>query len=612
MSSGLHIVILGRSPRNADDKGWGLGQDAKVVEMALRASHAAGHVRIASIDHIDALSFCGSGRRPRVVDINIHLEVPCRAAWRWARYNVIMVNQEWWYRGAWDWVLAPPSAGGADLFLFKSAYARSLFPTIDSRRTRIVPWRCTPEINAALGSLDAAGTRNEFLYLIGASANKTLAAHSIIEAWSSEFPPLRIVSVPAVLDQLRSANPTATERGVIFQTPYDTDSERINAQMEARWHVVASAAEGYGFTFAEAAAVGALPLWTDIPVYNELYEPILKDIGKISYDASSAAAAAPIKFQDSILEKWSPSAVRAAVQSLLKLTKEEDHALRGALRHTYTTRIKDHRHTWRSLMGAIESRLRSIPTLTLPPRPVPASELPHVSLITLTHNRPRWWVNMARNILLADYPKEKLTWIIVDDSNSDGRIDGQVSRFKDTHPSLDVKYISLTRQTPIGSKRNIGCAAAPESSSIFLMMDDDDHYPKSSILARVSWMRAFSVECVYCATLPMYDCKNYISAINVPPLNLTPSERVSEASLGFTRKFWEARRFSDTTSVAEGDGFLADRIQETAEIPPEGVIVSFLHGLNFTSRRVPESTEPNGCHYGFEDEYFEYLSGLAV
>ena len=125
-------------------------------------------------------------------------------------------------------------------------------------------------------------------------------------------------------------------------------------------------------------------------------------------------------------------------------------------------------------------------------------------------------------------------------------------------------------------------------------------------------MRAFNVKCVYCATLPMYDTKNYVSAINVPPLDLSPEERVSEASLAFTREFWTTRGFPNEISVAEGEGFLAGRVSETAEIPPEGVIVSFLHGLNFTSRRIPESSTPNGCHYGFEDEYFAYLSSLAV
>lgn len=607
--SGLRIVIIGRSARSSNDKGWGLGQDSRVVEMALRAVHAGGHARIASIDHLDATSFVGSGRRPHVVDINIHLEVPCRAAWRWARYNIVMVNQEWWYTGAWDWVLAPPADGGADMFLFKSAYARSLFPAIEGRRARIVPWRCTPEINAALGSLDAAGSRREFLYLIGASANKASVADAIVDAWRSSWPPLRVVGVPAILDQLRETHPGALDAGVLFQTPYETDSERIAAQSTARWHVVASAAEGYGFTFAEAAAVGALPLWTDIPVYKELYGEICGEVGRI---AAGTAAPVPTQFADSILTNWRCEDVVTAVEGLLRLSAEEEAALRGALRHIYTTRIKEHRTAWRAMIGAVDSRLRGAAALVLPPPPLPARDLPFVSVITLTRNRPRWWANMARNILLAEYPRDKLAWVIVDDSDGEGRVDAQVARFQATHPDLCVKYISLPRPYKIGEKRNRGCAAAPAETAIFVNMDDDDHYPKSSIIARVTWMRAFGAACVYCATLPMYDCKNYISAINVPPLNLAPWERVSEASLTFTRAFWEARRFPDDVSVAEGEDFLRGRITETAEIPPEGVIVSFLHGLNFTSRRVPDSSEPNGCHYGFEDEYFRYLSEISV
>lgn len=610
MSSGLHIVILGRlSRRDKDDKGWGLGHDGKVVEMALRTAHASGHVKIASIDHIDSMSFCGSGRRPRVVDINIHLEVPTRAAMRWARYNIIIVNQEWWYKGAWDWVLAPPQQGGADMFLFKSSYARSLFPTLDGRRTRVMPWRCTPEINTALGSLDKACAKNEFLYLIGASANKTAAARSIINAWKSSWPRLRIVGVQAVLDELMKVREDAEAAGIVFQTPFDTDSERIAAQTASRWHVVASAAEGFGFTFAEAAAVGGLPLWTDIPVYTEIYGGLLGDIGRIAYRGDGVKSE---KFPDTILTDWQAEDIITGVESLLRLSDTDVRTLRGVLRHAYTARIKEHRNAWKSLLGAIEHRLRSAPAFTLPPRPAPMAELPHVAVISLTHNRPKWWANMARNILLADYPHEKLSWVIVDDSDCDGRVDAQVMKFQETHSNINVKYVSLSRTHTIGEKRNIGCSSAPSSSQIFLMMDDDDHYPKSSIIARITWMRAFGVGCVYCATLPMYDCKNYISAINVPPLNLGPHERVSEASIAFSREFWTERGFPSSVSVAEGEGFLAGRIEQTAEIPPEGVIISFLHGLNFTSRRVPESSEANGCHYGFEDEYFAYLSGLAV
>jgi hypothetical protein len=108
----------------------------------------------------------------------------------------------------------------------------------------------------------------------------------------------------------------------------------------------------------------------------------------------------------------------------------------------------------------------------------------------------------------------------------------------------------------------------------------------------------------------MYDVTRYISAMNVPPLTLSVSERVSEASMAFTRAFWVARPFPDV-SMAEGEGFLVGREHEAVEIPPYGIIVSFIHGSNASGRRVPADQEPNGCHYGFKDEYFRYLHGLV-
>jgi hypothetical protein len=147
--------------------------------------------------------------------------------------------------------------------------------------------------------------------------------------------------------------------------------------------------------------------------------------------------------------------------------------------------------------------------------------------------------------------------------------------------------------------------------SVFATMDDDDHYPASSLRLRATWLLSSGRGAVYCSTLPMYDICKYISAINVPPLYLAASERVSEATLCFTKDFWKAKGFPKTVNVAEGEGFILGRESETIEIPPEGVIVSFLHKKNLTSRRVPESKEPNGCHYGFSDEYFEMISKIG-
>ena len=620
-------MILSRSARDSDGMAWGLGQDAKVVEQVLRESCVpssassggkAGSLRIESIDHIDPTVFYGSARKPQPVDIQIHLEVPCRAAMPWAKYNIVMVNQEWWFGGAWDWVAAPPEKGGADLFLFKSAHARGLFPSVEGRRCRVIPWRCTPDINSAISHLDSRAGKREFLYLVGASVNKTAAAHSIVGAWRPSWPVLRLVAVPAILDELKAASPDAADRGVVFQTPFLKDADRIEAQRSTAFHVVASAGEGFGYTFAEATAVGALPLWTDIPVYSELYGGLLGSAGKIA--RVEGVTGVKEKCLDPLFKTWRSEDVAAAVESLLSLTEEDARHLRGQLRHHYTTQIKAYRHAWRSMMSGVLTRIHAdAGRVTLPPR-LPAIEaLPHVAVITITRNRPKWFANMARNILLADYPPDKLTWIVADDGDAivtmpgaGGRVDEAVARFQSANPRISVKYLSFPRALALGDKRNRACEAAPAEATVFVNMDDDDHYPAKSIIARVSWLATTGAGCVYCSTLPMYDCKNYISAINVPPLDLSPAERVSEASLAFTRAFWSARKFPAAVSVAEGEGFLEGRVDETVEIAPEGIIVSFLHGANATSRRVPSSSEPNGCHYGFDDDFFAYISGLAV
>ena len=204
-----------------------------------------------------------------------------------------------------------------------------------------------------------------------------------------------------------------------------------------------------------------------------------------------------------------------------------------------------------------------------------------------------------------------LEWIVVDDSDDINKsASDKIVDFASRCPDLKLEYVPLAKRHTVGEKRNIGCARA--TRDIIVFMDDDDHYPSDSIARRVAWLsrtlpegRAQS-QIGYCSVLPMYDLTRYISAMNVPEIELGPAERVSEATLVFTRAAWTARPFPDV-SMAEGLGFLEGREEESVEIPPNGVIVSFIHTKNSSSRRVPREQEPNGCHYGFSDEFFKYV-----
>jgi len=603
---GLRICILSGSSRTVAHA-YGLSQDARIIEQILRETNAAGSLQIDNIEHSDAYTYGTGNKASGGVDVNIHLEVPCRMAWNYARVNVVVVNQEWWYRTSWDWVFEPKERGGADFIVFKTLYARKLFPELDDARVRIINWRPGAEISAGLSALGKK-SRREFLYLVGASRNKCAAAMIIVKAWRSDWPMLHVYGSRTIMEELRGAFPDANARGVELLDTYTSERERIQAQSEYEYHVVASAAEGFGYTFAEAAAVGALPLWTDIGVYSELYGSILGGVGRISAQKILGDG----EFRDNPVQ-FTESDVVAGVTSLLELTPQSEKDLRGALRHTSTTRIKDFRNNCRSLLKLIIKQLGS-PTCVAhyPPQLPMVSDFPHVAVITLTYNRPKWFGNMANNILGSDYPPDKLTWIIADDSDGSGRVDGAVAKFQSANPHIRVRYLSLPKRLPIGEKRNRACLAAPAECALFMMMDDDDHYPSTSIRARMAYLTAKGVDCVYCSVLPMYDTVKYISAMNVPPLNLMPAERVSEASLAFKRSFFMGGKFPASVSVAEGEGFIVGREHLTAEVSPRGVIVSFLHGANATSRRVPDSTEPNGCHYGFSDDFFKYISEISL
>jgi len=246
-----------------------------------------------------------------------------------------------------------------------------------------------------------------------------------------------------------------------------------------------------------------------------------------------------------------------------------------------------------------------------------AAACPKVGIITLTRNRKDWWINMLQNVVKQDWPVSRLEWIIVDDGDEDQRLSSLVEEFMEKSPGIMIRYVEMTTPRTIGAKRNAAVEAAGADVTVFAVMDDDDHYPTGSIATRVAWLnRAMPTgklqsQVAYCSVLPMYDLTRYISAMNVPELELGPAERVSEASLVFTREAWVARPFPDV-NMAEGIGFLEGREAISVEMPSKGVIVSFIHTKNSSSRRIPKDQEPNGCHYGFADEFFRYLHTIGT
>jgi glycosyltransferase involved in cell wall biosynthesis len=213
-------------------------------------------------------------------------------------------------------------------------------------------------------------------------------------------------------------------------------------------------------------------------------------------------------------------------------------------------------------------------------------------------------------MLTTDYPKEKMEWIIVEDTDIDKKdqmATDKIINFQVNHPTISIKYIPIEGRVSIGEKRNYGVKHA--THEIILFMDDDDHCPITAFRRRVAWLLHSDRDIVCCTTLPLYDLKTGVSAVSIPPFHLPLSQRISEATLTFTKAMWLERPFPDV-SLAEGEAWIEGREAKVVEIPPQQIIVAFTHGTNQSSRIVPNGGNVS-CFWGFPDEYLHFIHGLA-
>jgi hypothetical protein len=228
-------------------------------------------------------------------------------------------------------------------------------------------------------------------------------------------------------------------------------------------------------------------------------------------------------------------------------------------------------------------------------------DLPFISVITITRDRRAFIPLVKYGLIAQTYPVDKIEWVVVDDGND--QIIDLISDMK------NLKYVLSDTPLSIGAKRNLAIEHA--THDIFVTMDDDDVYPSNSLVSRVAHLLATpKKECLFSTVIPCYNIHEKKSFMNIPPIKLPMCDRVSEATLCFTRAFWEAGKFPDQ-QIAEGGGFIKGREQQCREMSPQDIIVSLVHKKNTSARKAPPMAEPNGCHYGFSDDLFTLVTEIG-
>ena len=540
---------------------FGLQNDATLLQRSL-----AGLARVRFADPLEP---------PVTSDVNIHLEVPIYTYVPWSNYNVFIANPEQYVKDSYD-----PYMKHFDIVITKE--------DLQIQGAHILPWtllsfpktKVTPQ------------KEKEFLYLLGGSQNKRKAAKELLSVWKAEYPVINVYSIEPLDSIIEQSN-------IKYFVKNLTQEERHTLLQTYQGHIVFSLSEGFGYTAAEAEYVNAYTILNILPVYVQDY----KESKNVAW------------LQTPTLKNNTTYPYGSFVSDFSSLEADLEKAIQGFENYKPALSNTEFKQNYfkKRLLEILDTLPKTyIQKPKLPPILNP-EECPPISIITLMYNRRRFFDLACHNIMISDYPKDKIEWILVEDSDdpNEDSSDKIISSAEQSKP-LEIVYLPLKKKTPISEKRNLGVMKA--KNDIVLFMDDDDHYPITSFRRRVAWLtlHRMKAKATVCTTIACYDLKKGISAVNSPPFDLPLGQRISEATLTFYKSWFLEQKFDKTIHIGEGDSLIKGRESDVMEIPPQQILVAFSHGNNASSRRIPsnDSVEPS-CFWGFPQEYLKFIHSLA-
>jgi len=549
---------------------FGLEHDAELLKRSL-----SGYATVRFADPLE---------HPVAQDINIHLEVPIYSYVPWATYNILVMNPEYYINESYD-----PYMKSFDLVITKEDLkirdAHTLPHTLPHILPHILPWTMLEFPKTRVSSV------KEFLYLLGGSKNKRSMAKRIISSWKESYPILHVYSIESLDVEVPSNVKLYVE---------DLSKEKRQELLQTyQGHICCSDSEGFGFTAAEADYVNAFTVLNTLPVYLQDYSSSKNVAWLTTATANTSTTSKYGSFvKDDII-------LTGELDSII----EKFQNFEPTLTNSSSNKLRDYKY---NLLKILDTLKQKTTQKHLPPI-LDRRDCPQISVVTLVYNRRRFFDLAKHNMILSDYPKDKIQWVIVDDSDDiNEQCSDKINQAQEQFTGMDVRYVPLLKKTSVSQKRNIGVENC--SNDIVLFMDDDDHYPETSFRRRVAWLTKHQSKpkAVVCTTIACYDLIKGVSAVNVPPMNLPLGQRISEATLTFYKSWYQSQKLESNIQVGEGETLIRGREHEVLELPPQQIIVAFSHNKNTSSRRIPaaENVEPS-CFFGFPKEYLVFIHSLA-
>jgi hypothetical protein len=547
----------------SNNNGYGLTQDYFFLNKMLSKTFPKKKLEIHFINFYD--------HKSDPSDINIFLETVSHIHTFNSKYNILIPNQEFFYK------TCIPYISEFDHILVKTQYANTIFSSFKCQNIDFLGWKSRDMYNPNIKK-----NYQKCLHICGRSKYKQ--TQLIIDNWDESFPELVVVY---------------NRKKIIIDCPIQDNIsyivERIKEDKlkllmnQCGIHICTSETEGYGHYIHEGKSTGAIIVTTDA---NPMKSHINTDFGILI-----KANKKPLKKALGSKYVLDIDNLHSQLKNLFQIPNKKMKQMSKESRSSYLRAGNFFSNSFQTIFESIFNKVEQLIQPSIIQHPV--KNLPNISIVTITYNRRRFFKLAILNFLQTVYPRDKIEWVIVDDG---------VEEIKDLLPDDDrINYYKYKNKMNFGEKRNLAVGLAKNPYIIF--MDDDDYYPLESFSKRINAMLSFNKPCCVCTTIGCYHISKYSSIMNVPPYQLPFGERVSEASMAFTKEFWEQQKFNDNSKGGEAQEFLKNRMKDCVELSPDGIIVSLLHNKN-TSYKQLMMEKPNGCHFGFSDKLFTFISGL--
>ena len=450
--------------------------------------------------------------------------------------------------------------------------------------------------------LSSKTIKNKDTALLFCQNNNTPVYMDIVKLWKKEYPQLFVVN--------GNINNFCINRDKNVEYPRVEFLDTIkNDQFhklfnEAVYHICVDESSAFDHMTNQAKLVGSIPIGCKSAGRSELLNKDFSFIlgGKRKKKVSHRLGASFITKLDTLTEvmeeiistsdKSIESMMRSAVTDALRYQRESEELFLNVFK--------------KFMLQARNSKKLIRDTLN-------TDELPSVSIITPTYNRKKIFPLAIYNYNTLNYPRDKLEWIIIDDSEKERGVEDQLPP-ENMREKYNIRYVSLEEKKTIAEKRHMGVQMA--TNEFVLLMDDDDYFYPDMLTNRMTEFsnvkREYNYKQVMGFTiLGCFDIERYVSWINVSNGTDRLSNRVAASSLLFERSFYNDTRKFNLESEGDGfDTFLNGNESAFVEQSWENNFVSISHKNCIQGKHTPEKQDANGCHFGFSKKLFEFVVEL--